>query len=178
MSDQSKHSTTTETLPSGSTICKNGGTKVSPKSPGNGASSNRSNSAPRSDISNSVPASASLKTTMGFAAVGARQIRTFEPIPLSDVPNETSHSVLLAVFQFFNVDNPSNHDAIFLLCARDFGLKTAEWLAAKFHWQCQRPLQALSAMLNGPGRNCNARSAKRKLLSGSPVSSKKRSSAE
>ena len=47
--------------------------------------------------------------------------------------------------------------------------------AAKSLLQYQRPLRVLRAAMNGRARNYSALSAKRKPLSGSPASSRKRS---
>jgi hypothetical protein len=69
----------------------------------------------------------------------------------------------------------SPDELIFLRAAVNLGFDLAVYLAAKHHWKCQRPLQALRAELNEYDRSYNARSAKRKLPSNSPTSSRKRS---
>src|SRR5271157_777994 len=67
-----------------------------------------------------------------------------------------------------NAESSSVEERMFVLIFMDYGLSKAADLAAKFHWKCQRPLRELR------GRNYSARSAKRKPLSGSPASSRKR----
>jgi hypothetical protein len=69
----------------------------------------------------------------------------------------------------------SSSELIFLHTVCEQGLRRATFLAAISHWQFQRPLQALLAASNALGRSYNARSAKRKRLSNSPASSRKRS---
>ena len=89
---------------------------------------------------------------------------------------ETKQSGVLSFCHFLNVVNPTTDEIFFLLCVRGLGLKVATFLAAKFQMKCQRPLQALRAMMNARGRNYSVRNAKRKLPSGSSASSRKRSS--
>jgi hypothetical protein len=48
--------------------------------------------------------------------------------------------------------------------------------AAKSQTRCQQPLRGSRARTNERGKNYSVRNAKRKPLSGSPVSSRKRSS--
>src|SRR2546426_10768707 len=67
-------------------------------------------------------------------------------------------------------------ECMFCLAVKQLGPREAMWLAAKFHWKCQRPLQALNAMLNGHGRSYTKQSAKTGQLSGESASSRKRSS--
>jgi hypothetical protein len=55
------------------------------------------------------------------------------------------------------------------------GLERAIDLASKHKWKCQRPLQALRAMMNGHGKSYTKQSAKTRQASGSPASSRKRS---
>ena len=77
---------------------------------------------------------------------------------------------------FSNFDNASQDELTFLASVAAHGSKRAIDLAAKLHWRCQRPLRALRAMMSVPSRNCSGKSAKRKPLSGSRASSRKRSS--
>lgn len=94
----------------------------------------------------------------------------------SSISSEINHNGVLCVCQFFNISNPSSDEMTFLLWVRNFGLKLATFLAARFHLRHRRPLQALHAMMNESGKNYSARSAKRRPLSGALVSSRKRSS--
>ena len=86
-----------------------------------------------------------------------------------------SQSSELNVFQLLNIENPLRDEVMFLLCVRDFGLKTATFLATRFHWKHQRPLQALLAMTNESGRSCTKQNAGPRPLSNFPASSRKRS---
>jgi len=70
----------------------------------------------------------------------------------------------------------SSDELMFCSVVDSLGITRAIYLAAKFHWKCQRPLRALLGGKNGRDRNYGARSAKRKRLSGSPSVSRKRSS--
>ena len=56
-----------------------------------------------------------------------------------------------------------------------FGRETAEFLAARFGYSLQPPLPESPSKTNERGKNYSARSAKRKPLSGSSASSRKRS---
>ena len=58
----------------------------------------------------------------------------------------------------------SRDEVIFLLTARQFGIPIAKRLAAKFHWQCQRPLQALLAMMNERGSFVSKHEKEKSLL--------------
>lgn len=58
---------------------------------------------------------------------------------------------------------------------RIFGRETAEFLAARFGYSLQPPSPESPAVKNERDRNYSARSAKRKRLSGSSASSRKRS---
>lgn len=81
----------------------------------------------------------------------------------------------LALSQSLNIFRASSDEMRFMEFYLSFGWKTATYLATKFHWKCQRPLQALRAMMNERGKNYSGKSAKRKRPSGSPASLKKRS---
>jgi hypothetical protein len=61
-----------------------------------------------------------------------------------------------------------------LKSASDDLLKLVMSEAAKSHWQSPQPLPESHAKTNGRGKNYSGQSAKRKRLSGSPVSSRKR----
>ncbi len=74
-----------------------------------------------------------------------------------------------------SIQNATPQEISFMHMASFMGLSAAKTLASKLHWQCQRPLRVLRAMMNERGRNYSARSAKRKPLSGSSVSLRKRS---
>lgn len=87
-----------------------------------------------------------------------------------------SHKTVLDFHHFFDIENPSEDEIMFLLCLRDFGFSTATYLAARFHWQHQRPLRALLAMMYGRDKSYTKRSAAHKRPSSSRASSRKRSS--
>ncbi len=69
----------------------------------------------------------------------------------------------------------SSSELIFLQTVSEQGLRRAAFLAAIFHWQHRRPLQALLAAMHGCVRSYTKRSATRKRPSNSPAASKKRS---
>src|SRR5712692_2452493 len=73
-------------------------------------------------------------------------------------------------FHLLMTNRASSDEIVFIITAERFGLNAATDLAAKFQWQCQRPLQALLAMLSGFDKSYTKQSATRKPLSGSPVS--------
>jgi hypothetical protein len=79
---------------------------------------------------------------------------------------------------FLSIRCASEDEILFMEAVRSFGLLEAAEIAATLHWQCQRPLRALRAAMNGRGRNYSEQNAKRKPLSGSPASLKKRLSNE
>jgi len=85
---------------------------------------------------------------------------------------ETKQRVVACVCQFLNISNASSDESFFLLLVWNFGFKLATFLAAKFRLQCQRPSQALLAMMNVDGRNYSARNAKHKPPSGAGASEK------
>ena len=72
--------------------------------------------------------------------------------------------------------NLSTDEVMFVLHLYNWGLNRAKQIAAKFRYTIRQPLQVLLVAMCALDRNCNARSAKRKLLSGSPNVSRKRSS--
>jgi hypothetical protein len=77
---------------------------------------------------------------------------------------------------FLSCDMASSCDElIFLRIAANFGFPAATQLAAKYRWQCQRPLQALRAAIDAHGKNCSVQNAASKRPSNSPASSKRRS---
>jgi len=102
------------------------------------------------------------------------------PCQISGTPPFVKTVTLKTVLEFFHVANLENaiarDEAIFLYLLYSQLATQAELLAAILPWSVQRPLQELFGAMNEPGRNCNARSAKRKPLSGSSASSRKRSS--
>jgi len=74
-----------------------------------------------------------------------------------------------------SIQNATPDEISFMYFASFMGLTEAANLATKLHWQYQRPLRVLRAMMNARDRNCSARSAKRKRPSGSSTTSSKRS---
>ncbi len=54
----------------------------------------------------------------------------------------------------------SSSELIFILTAQEQGIRRAIFLASIFHWKFQRPLQALLAAMNEPGKSYTKRSAK------------------
>lgn len=70
----------------------------------------------------------------------------------------------------------SSEEILFFMWVRDLGLKAAIEKAAKFHLKFQRPSLESRANSNERGKNCSVQNAKRKRPSGSPASSRKRSS--
>jgi hypothetical protein len=74
-----------------------------------------------------------------------------------------------------NRENASSDEQFIHPLIQTFGRETAEFLAARFGYSLQPPSPELRAETNARGRNYSARSAKRKPLSGSSASSRKRS---
>jgi len=74
-----------------------------------------------------------------------------------------------------NRENASCNEQFIHPLVRTFGRETAEFLAARFGYSLQQPSQESPANSNGRGRNYSAQNAKRKPLSGSSASSRKRS---
>jgi hypothetical protein len=74
-------------------------------------------------------------------------------------------------FHFPKIANASSDEIMFLLCARDCGLKTAIYLASKCRWKCQRSLRALRAAMNEHGESYTKRSEKTTRHSVSPAPS-------
>jgi len=97
-------------------------------------------------------------------------------LPGWEISYTASLSTVLEFFHLENFSNASREEAIYLHTLYSHLLTQARLLAAILPWSVQRPLQALRAAMNEPGRNCSVQSAKRKPLSGSPVSSRKHSS--
>ncbi len=100
------------------------------------------------------------------------EINSLLPIPANDT--RTSASL---VFHLFKSLKPSlsGDECMFLLTSLH-GIKQAVFLAATHRWKVRRPLRGLLAMMSESDRNYSAQSAKRQRLSGSPASSRKRSS--
>lgn len=98
------------------------------------------------------------------------EINNLSPIPLNDM--RTSAAL---VFHLVRSLNPSSDERIFLLTSLH-GIRTAIFLAAIHRWTIRRPLLEFLAMMSESGKNYSALSAKRKRRSGSPASSRKRSS--
>src|ERR1700686_2994927 len=121
-----------------------------------------------------LPTKPSLTTNHNFDS----SPKTIRPVTLNDSPFPRKEALIgaFAASHFRNRDMASSRDElIFLRAAVSLGFTRAADLAAIHHWKCQRPLQALLAVLNESDRNCNVQSAKRKPLSGSSASSRKRS---
>jgi hypothetical protein len=74
-----------------------------------------------------------------------------------------------------SIQNATPEEISFMHFASSMGVSAAKTLASKLHWQYQRPLRVLRAIMSEHGRNYSARSAKRKPPSDSSVSSRKRS---
>lgn len=74
-----------------------------------------------------------------------------------------------------NRENASSDEQSIHPLIQTFGRDTAEFLAARFGYSLQPPSPESPVKKNERGRNYSARSAKRKRLSGSSVSSRKRS---
>jgi hypothetical protein len=89
---------------------------------------------------------------------------------------QVAFRTVLESFQLPSFSNATSDEAMFLVSAYFHGFKEAEHLAATLHWKCQRPLQALRAAMNARDRNYSVQNAKRKRLSNSSASLKKRSS--
>ena len=101
------------------------------------------------------------------------------PTCISGIPSFVSTVSFKTVLDFFHLHNLANaslDEAIFLHILYSSLATQARLLAAILPYSVQRPLQALLAAMSVPAQNCNARSAKRKPLSGSSASSRKRSS--
>jgi hypothetical protein len=73
-----------------------------------------------------------------------------------------------------NIESASSDELMFLAYIPVFGPKAAIELAAKSRLKCQRPLRALRATMRESGKSCSEQSAKRKPLSGSSTSLRKR----
>jgi hypothetical protein len=82
---------------------------------------------------------------------------------------------VFSVLHALNVAHPTSEEAMFITVVKQHGFPAAEFAAAKLHWRCQRPLQALFAMMNAHGRNYSVRRVKHKLPLGPSASSRKRS---
>lgn len=72
--------------------------------------------------------------------------------------------------------NLSSDEVMFIAHIYNWGLIRARQIAAKFRYTIRQPLPVLLAAMYALDRNCSAQSVKRKPLSGSPASSRKRSS--
>jgi len=87
----------------------------------------------------------------------------------------TSNGVPALCHTLKNRENASSDEQFIHPLIQTFGRETAEFLAARFGYSLQPPSPELRAETNARGRNYSARSAKRKRLSGSSASSRKRS---
>ena len=70
-------------------------------------------------------------------------------------------------FHLLMTKRASSDEIAFILTAERFGLEAATYLAAKFGWQCQRPLRALRAMVGERGRTYTDRGRKTRARLGS-----------
>ena len=95
---------------------------------------------------------------------------------ISSEPTSPTATSDLFTCHSFSLRNATSQETLFIGFAHFLGATQARYLAAKFHWQFQRPLRELLAVTNELDRNCNARNAKRKRPSNSPAASRKRSS--
>ena len=77
---------------------------------------------------------------------------------------------------FISISSPSTNPLLRFVSAQLDASTQARDEAAILRARCQQPLQALPATMNARARNYNARNAKRKPLSNSSASSRKRSS--
>jgi hypothetical protein len=103
---------------------------------------------------------------------------SIDPVRWTSAPLSytVSLSTVLEFFHISNLENASLEEAIYLHALYSHLLTQARLLAAILPWSVQRPLQALRAAMNEPGKNYSEQSAKRKPPSGSPSVSRKRSS--
>jgi hypothetical protein len=87
------------------------------------------------------------------------------PLALNESPdptNEAANGAFVSV-HFRNRDMASSPDElIFLRAIINLGFERATILASKSHWQCQRPLRALLAAMNEPGKSYTKQNATRK----------------
>ena len=87
------------------------------------------------------------------------------PCQLSGTPSFVQTVRFRTVLEFFHISNFSKatlEEAIFLHVLYSQVATQAEMLRAVLPWSVQRPLQALLAAMNEPGKNYSERSAKRK----------------
>ena len=87
----------------------------------------------------------------------------------------TSNGVPALCHPLKNRENACSDEQFIHPLIQTFGRETAEFLAARFGYLLQPPSPGLLSGSNARGRNYSARSAKRKPLSGSSASSRKRS---
>jgi len=91
-------------------------------------------------------------------------------------PSAITSSGVTALCQTLkNREKASSDEQFIHPLIQTFGRETAEFLAAKFGYSLQPPLPESLSTTNERGKNYSARSAKRKPLSGSSTSSRKRS---
>ena len=118
----------------------------------------------RSSGGKNVRVASSIKPTTS----SSKSTWSIDPVKWSSAP--LSYTVSLkTVLEFFHISNLRNaslDEAIYLHTLYSHLLTQARLLAAILPWSVQRPLQALRAAMNEPGRNYSARSAKRKRSQG------------
>jgi len=99
------------------------------------------------------------------------------PVSVSGFSPFVSTVTFKTVLDFFHIRNLSNasfEEAIFLHLLYGHLATEARMLAAILPYSVQRPLRALLAAMNEPGKSYTKRSAKTRPLSCSPASLKKR----
>ncbi len=100
------------------------------------------------------------------------------PRSISGIPSFVSTVSFKTVLRFFHVPNLSNaslDEAIFLHVFYSSLATQARMLAAILPWSLQRPLRALLAAMNEPGKSYTKQNAKHKRPSNSLASLKRRS---
>jgi len=150
--------------------------KIPSVSSGNGESTPNPNLQFLSEIIHSrfcpLLSNATIETLSSFGEV--RKITAGEP-PVTCLPSRASTcSCAFICRQASSIQNATEDDISFIDLTSFVGIKRATQLAATLHLQVQQPLLGSHASLNARGRNYSARNAKRKLLSGSSASLKKR----
>ena len=79
---------------------------------------------------------------------------------LAGTEKPTNREVLSSTHLWSNALASSSDEIMFVTLVESEGLKVAIAIASMFHWQCQRPLRALRAMMNGRGKSYTKRCAK------------------
>jgi hypothetical protein len=132
------------------------------------------NSAPSNQITLPLPSQDFARNVMDFRpkSVSSIQPRSEPPMPRCIVATTSSLSLCQGIKNNLNASSKVHfipHPLVTI-----FGPEVADWIAAKFHWSPPLPSQVLLARSNESGKSYSARNAKRKRLSNSPASLKKR----